>query len=198
VREQLEQEFGQDALQQNGWRVITTLDADLESKGEEIVKKYALQNAKDFNASNAGLVAIDPQTGDILTMVGSRDYFDKNIDGNVNVALAHRQPGSSFKPFVYAAAFEKGYSPDTVLFDSPTQFSTSCPPESTSDVSPCYYPQDYDLKFHGPMTIRDALAQSVNIVALKTLYLVGIGAAIDLARSMGSRHACALTWLSTP
>lgn len=185
VREQLEQEFGKNALQENGWRVITTLDADLEAKAEEIVKKYALENEKNFRASNASLVAIDPQTGDILTMVGSRDYFDKNIDGNFNIALAKRQPGSSFKPFVYAAAFEKGYSPDTVLFDTATQFSTSCPVESTSDTPPCYYPQDYDLTFHGPMTIRDALAQSINIVALKTLYLVGIDNAINLARSLG-------------
>lgn len=185
VREQLEQEYGQDALEENGWRVITTLDADLEAKAEEIVKTDALANEKKFNASNAGLVAIDPQTGDILTMVGSRDYFDKNIDGNVNITTALRQPGSSFKPFVYAAAFEKGLSPDSVVFDMPTQFSTSCAVDSTSDTPPCYYPQNYDQKFHGPMTLRDALAQSINIVALKVLYLVGLDEALKIARSMG-------------
>ncbi len=185
VREQLEKEFGQDALEQNGWRIITSLDADLEAKAEEIVKKDALQNEKDFNASNAGLVAISPQTGDILAMVGSRDYFDKTIDGNVNIAIAKRQPGSSFKPFVYAAAFEEGYAPETVLFDLPAQFSTSCPADSTSDEPPCYYPGNFDERFRGPMTLRDALAQSVNIVAIKVLYLVGLTDAIKVARAMG-------------
>lgn len=185
VREQLEREFGKDALEENGWRVITTLDAELEAKAEEIVKEYALKNATDFNASNAGLVALSPQTGDILAMVGSRDYFDKDIDGNVNVTVAKRQPGSSFKPFVYAAAFEEGYAPETVLFDSPTQFSSECAPESRSDVAPCYYPGNYDEKYRGPMNLRDALAQSINIVALKVLYLVGISDAINVARSLG-------------
>ncbi len=185
VHEQLEKEFGQNALEENGWRVITTLDADLESKAEEIVKKNALENATKYNATNAALVAIEPKTGDILTMVGSRDYFDEAIDGNFNIAVAQRQPGSSFKPFVYAAAFLKGYTPDTVLFDSPTQFSTNCPVDSTNDQSPCYYPVNYDGKYRGPMTIRDALAQSINIVAIKTLYLVGISDALRVARSLG-------------
>lgn len=185
VREQLEREFGQRALEENGWRVITTLDADLEAKAEELTKKYALENAEKFKASNASIVSIDPKSGDILTMVGSRDYFDKAIDGNVNIAVAKRQPGSSFKPFVYAAAFVKGYAPETVLFDVPTQFSSECPPESTSDKSPCYYPENYDHVYRGPMSLRDALAQSINTVAVKTLYLVGIGDALRFARSMG-------------
>jgi penicillin-binding protein 1C len=185
VREQLEREYGREALEKNGWRIITTLDATLQASGEEIVKRYALANEKAFNASNAALVAIDPDTGDVLTMVGSRDYFDTNIDGNVNVAVAERQPGSSFKPFVYAAAFERGYAPETVTFDSPVQFSTSCPIDSTSDTPPCYFPGNYDLKFRGPMSFRDALAQSINIVALKALYLVGIQDAITVARALG-------------
>lgn len=185
VREQLEREFGRHALETGGLRVITTLDAELQEEGEEIVKRYALENAEKFNASNAALVAIVPQSGDIVTMVGSRDYFDTEIDGNVNVAIAERQPGSSFKPFVYAAAFAEGYAPETVLFDMPTQFSTSCPIDSTSDEPPCYYPGNYDGVFRGPMSMRDALAQSVNIVALKALYLVGIEDAITLARTMG-------------
>ncbi len=185
VRELLEEEFGRSALEQSGWRIITTLDADLESKAEEIVKRNALENAKKFNAENASIVAIDPKTGDILTMAGSRDYFDKEINGAYNIALAKRQPGSAFKPFVYAAAFLKGYTPDTVLFDVPTQFSTECPATSLSDTPPCYAPDNFDGKFNGPMTIRDALAQSRNIPAVKTLYLVGIDNALRLARSMG-------------
>lgn len=185
VREQLEKEFGQRALEENGWRVITTLDADLESKGEELAKKYATENAEKYNASNASILALDPKNGDILAMVGSRDYFDKTIDGNVNIAVAKRQPGSSFKPFVYAAAFMKGYSPDTVLFDVQTQFSSECPPESTSDKAPCYFPENYDHQYRGPITLRSALAQSINTVAVKTLYLVGISDALRIARSIG-------------
>lgn len=185
VRAQLEQEFGEDALQENGWKVITTLDADLEAKAEETARTYALTNATNFNASNAALVATDPKTGDILAMAGSRDYFDTQIDGAYNIALADRQPGSSFKPFIYAQAFLDGYTPDTVLFDVPTQFSTTCAPSDMSDTPPCYAPSDYDNNFVGPMTIRDALAQSRNIPAVKALYLVGEQSAIDLAESMG-------------
>ncbi len=185
VRSLLEQEFGTSALEQSGWRIITTLDADLESKAEEVVKRNALENEKDFNAENASIVAIDPKTGDILTMAGSRDYFDKEINGAYNIALAKRQPGSSFKPFVYAAAFLKGYTPNTILFDVATQFSTACPATSLSDTPPCYAPENFDNKFLGPMTIRDALAQSRNIPAVKALYLVGINNALTLARSMG-------------
>lgn len=185
VRGLLEQEFGTSALEQSGWRIITTLDADLEAKAEEIVKKNALENKKNFNAENASIVAIAPKTGDILVMAGSRDYFDPEINGAYNIALAKRQPGSSFKPFVYAAAFIKGYTSNTVLFDVPTQFSTECPPASLSDTPPCYAPGNYDNKFNGPMTLRDALAQSRNIPAVKVLYLVGINNALSLARSLG-------------
>src|SRR3989344_839676 len=185
VREQLEKEFGRSVLEQSSWRVITTLDADMEEKAEEIVKKGALANEEKVHAENAGLVAIDPKTGDILSMVGSRDYFDPEIDGAYNVALARRQPGSSFKPFVYAQAFSAGYTPDTVLFDTPTQFSTECPFDSLSSKSPCYAPQNYDRRFRGPMTIRNALGQSINVVAIKALYLVGIQNAINLAYAMG-------------
>lgn len=185
VREQLEAEYGQNTLEQSGWRIITTLDADLEAKAEEVVKKRALQNKIDFNAENAAIVAIDPKTGDILAMAGSRDYFDKEIDGAYNIALANRQPGSAFKPFVYAAAFLQGYTPETILFDVPTQFSTSCAVTSLSSTLPCYAPVNFDGKFLGPITIKEALALSRNIPAVKTLYLVGIENALRLARSMG-------------
>ncbi len=127
VKDYLEQKYGKDIVDKGGLKVITTLNYDYQERAEDIVKKYALQNAKTFNAKNAGLIAIDPKTGQILTMVGSRDYYDTEIDGNYNITIAsNRQPGSSFKPIVYATAFMKGYSPDTVLFDVPTEFSTSC------------------------------------------------------------------------
>ncbi len=185
VREQLEREFGRRALEESGWRIITTLDMELQETGEKTVAEYAAKNEQDFNAENAALVALDPKTGDILTMVGSRNYFDTDIDGNFNIALANRQPGSAFKPFVYAQAFREGYSPDTVLFDVETQFSTTCPVNDFATEGTCYSPENYDLKFRGPVSLRDALAQSINIPAVKTLYLVGIADALRLARSMG-------------
>jgi 1A family penicillin-binding protein len=186
VREYLEEKYGADAVANEGLKVITTLDWELQQKAEEIVRTRALANEKQFNAENAGLVAIDPKTGQILAMVGSRDYFDEEIDGQVNVTTSHRQPGSSFKPFVYATAFEKGYTPETVLFDVQTQFSTAC---SATDVAnsepPCYSPGNYDHIFRGPVNLRNALAQSLNIPAVKTLYLAGIPDSIETARDMG-------------
>jgi len=185
ILSQLEEKYGVNALV-SGLKVTTTLDADLESKAESIVNEYALQNEKDFRASNASLVAIDPATGQILAMVGSRNFFDKDIDGQFNATLASRQPGSAMKPFIYSLALMRGYTRDTVVFDAPTQFSTSCQPsETTNSTPPCYAPSDYDGSFRGPMTFETALAQSINIPAIKVLYLVGIQNAINLAKSFG-------------
>ena len=189
IREQLVEQYGETMLAEGGLRVITTLDMDLQEKAERIVKKYALENEKTFNATNAALVALDPKTGQILTMVGSRDYFDVTHEGNFNVALAKRQPGSAFKPFVYAAAFEAGYTPDTVVFDLPTEFSTHCDPLGTplygADKSLCYMPENYDGEYRGPTSLRNALAQSINIPAVKMLYLVGLPHAIEFAERVG-------------
>jgi 1A family penicillin-binding protein len=185
VREYLEEKYGADAVSNGGLRVVTTLDYELQEKAQEIVTRIALSNTKTFNAENAGLVAVDPKTGHILTMVGSRGYFDEDIDGKVNVTVAKRQPGSSFKPFVYAAAFEKGYTPDTILFDLPTQFAAQCKPDDLTTHDECYSPGNYDEVFRGPMTLRDALAQSINVVAVKLLYLVGLDDALDMAKRMG-------------
>ncbi|MEK7613342.1 MAG: transglycosylase domain-containing protein [Patescibacteria group bacterium] len=185
VREQLEEEFGRRTLEESGWRIITTLDMSLQEEAEKIVAEYAAKNEKDFNAENAALVAIDPKTGDIITMVGSRNYFDTEIDGNFNIALAKRQPGSAFKPFVYAQAFREGYAPETAVFDVETQFSTTCRVDDTTSENGCYSPQNYDFRYRGPMSLRDALAQSVNVPAVKTLYLVGISDALRLARALG-------------
>lgn len=189
IKEQLAQQYGEDALEEGGLRVTTTIDMDLQKKAEDVVKEYAVQNEKQYNAKNESLVAIDPKTGQILVMVGSRDYFDIKNDGNYNIAVAKRQPGSAFKPFVYAAAFEKGYTPDTVVFDSPTQFSTRCDaygnPLGGADSSVCYMPENYDHVYRGPMSLRNALAQSVNVPAVKMLYLVGLNSAIDIAQRLG-------------
>lgn len=192
IKDYLEKKYGEDVLLTGGLRVTTTLDYELQKKAEEIAKKYATENKKNFNGENASFVAIDPTNGNILTMVGSRDYFDKEIDGQFNVALAKRQPGSTFKPFVYAAAFVRGYTPETVLFDVKTQFGTACSISDDSSVYPCYSPENYDNRFRGPMTMRNALAQSINIPAVKTLYLAGIQNSINLSKNLG------ITTLSNP
>jgi penicillin-binding protein 1C len=186
VREYLEKKYGADAVDQQGLHVVTTLDYDLQQKAEASVAKFAPDMLKNFNASNEGLVAIDPKTGQVLAMVGSKGYFDDTIDGKVNVTLANRQPGSSFKPFVYATAFEKGFTPDTVLFDLPTQFSTACAPsDNTNDTPPCYSPSNFDGSFKGPMTMRSGIAQSENVPSVKVLYLAGIKDSLMTAQSLG-------------
>ena len=189
VKEYLEQKYGKEAVEGGGLKVVTTLDYNLQEKAEEMVLKYAKENEVKFKGKNAALVAIDPKTGQVLAMVGSRDYFDKEIDGNFNVALAKRQPGSAFKPFVYATGFNKGYTPETVVFDLPTEFQTTCDPYGKAlpgyNQNECYMPENYDGKYRGPMTLRNALAQSVNIPAVKMIYLAGIADSIKTARSMG-------------
>lgn len=192
VKEYLSQKYGDDFIERGGLKVTTTLDWRLEEEAEEIIRNGAARNEKLVNAKNAALVAIDPKNGDILAMVGSRDYFDVANDGNVNVATRPRQPGSSFKPFVYATAFKKGYTPDTVLFDVPTEFSTTCSPQDAyrddrgaGAEQGCYHPKNYDDTFRGPVTLRTAIAQSLNIPSVKLLYLVSPTDAIRTAEAMG-------------
>src|SRR3989344_2239976 len=185
VLNQLERSYGPSALM-SGLKVTTTLDADLQMKAEAVIHTYALDNVKKFNATNASLVAVDPSSGQILAMVGSRDFFDTAIDGQYNATLALRQPGSAMKPFIYSLALMRGYTRDTAIFDVPTQFSTACAPSSVgNNTAPCYAPSDYDNTFRGPMTFETALAQSINIPALKELYLLGIQQGITLAKSFG-------------
>lgn len=185
ILNQLEQTYGTQALI-SGLKVTTTLDADLEVKAEGIVNQYALDNVKKFNATNASLVALDPATGQILAMVGSRNFFDTTIDGQFNATLAARQPGSTMKPFIYSLALMNGYTRDTVVFDTPTQFSTACKPSDIDNhTPPCYAPGNFDNTFRGPMTFETALAQSINIPAVKALYLVGVQNAVTFAKSFG-------------
>ena len=185
ILDRLESLYGSQALM-SGLKVTTTLDADLQVKAESIVNQFALENVTKFGATNASLVAIDPATGQILAMVGSRDFFDIDIDGQYNATLALRQPGSTMKPFIYSLALLRGYTRNTVIFDVPTQFSTACQPsDTTNNTTPCYAPGNYDGRFRGPMTFESALAQSINIPAVKVLYLVGIQKAINFAKSLG-------------
>jgi 1A family penicillin-binding protein len=174
-------------IAQANLHIITTLDWELQMEAERIVYEKAMQNATNFNASNASLMAIDPRSGGIMVMVGSRDYFDEEIDGNFNIGLALRQPGSAFKPFAYAAALEKGYTTETIVYDTRTQFSTSaeCPEYNLTSEGGCYSPGNYDDIFRGPVTFRQALAQSVNVPAVKAMYLAGLEETHDLARRMG-------------
>jgi len=176
VKELLTEKYGEKTVEQGGLKVITTLDLEKQKIAEDIISKKAPYNLKHYNANNAALVALDPKTGQILAMVGSKDYFDTKNDGNVNVAIRNRQPGSSMKPIVYAAAFEKGYTPNTVLFDVVTNFKTD---------TGTYTPHNYDLAEHGPVTMKKALAGSLNIPAVKTIYLTGIDNVLNLTDKMG-------------
>lgn len=181
ILDYLQEKYGEDVMENGGYTITTTLDYELQNKAEEIVKEKSLANEKSYKASNSALIALDSTNGQILSMVGSRDYFDKKIDGAYNVVTAKRQPGSSFKPFVYTAGFQKGYTPETILFDVATQFSTTC----GSSPDTCYSPSDFDGEFKGPMTIRDALTQSRNVPAVKMLYLVGLDDALIMAKNLG-------------
>jgi 1A family penicillin-binding protein len=178
VRQLLADKFGEQAVDEEGLSVITSLDYDKQMAAEKIVKEQGDKYASSSNANNAALVALDPKTAQVLAMVGSRDYNNDDIDGQFNVAvLGLRQPGSSFKPFVYTAAFEKGYTPDTVLYDVKTNFDMR--------TGGNYSPKNYDGKEHGLVTMRKALQGSLNIPAVKTLYLVGSVNAIDFAKKFG-------------
>lgn len=189
IKDYLENKYGINALEGGGLKVITTLDYNLQKKAEEIALVKSKENEKSWNGKNAAVVVIDPKTGQILAMVGSRNYFDLTVDGNFNVTTASRQPGSSFKPIVYAAAFEKGYTADTTLFDVKTEFNASCDPNGKPlpghGGADCYTPDNYDNSFRGPLTLKQALAQSINVVAVKLLYLVGIKDSIKMANDLG-------------
>lgn len=177
VQDLLAQKYGEVTVREGGLKVTTTLDLDLQKIAEEAVARQVPLNEKNYRAGNASLVAIDPKTGQILALVGSRDYFDRDHDGAVNVALRPRQPGSSFKPYVYATAFKQGMNPATLLFDLVTNFGEFGGKE--------YTPQDYDGGQRGAVSLRRALQGSLNIPAVKTLILVGIENAIDTAEALG-------------
>jgi membrane peptidoglycan carboxypeptidase len=178
VKQLLEEQLKLDArtVEEGGLKVITTLDYDKQKIAEEEIKNGVETRGEKYNFNNAALVAADPKTGQILAMVGSKDYFDDDIDGQVNVATSLRQPGSSFKPIVYTAGFLKGYTPETILWDVKTDFPT---------VTGNYSPNDYDLGERGPVTVRKALQGSLNIPAVKMVYLVGVENALEFAEKLG-------------
>ncbi len=176
VREQLIERFGEKMVEQGGLRVTTTLDYELQKKAEQIVAEE-IDKVKKLNVGNAAVVGMNPQTGEILAMVGSKDYFATE-SGNFNATLGLRQPGSSIKPVTYAAAFKRGYTPATVLMDLETHFPGG------SQVKD-YIPKNYDGKFRGPIQLRYALANSINVIAVKVQALVGVKEMLKTAYDMG-------------
>jgi len=177
VKELLSDKYGEKEVEQGGYKIITTLDLIKQKTAEEIIKDASVKNEKKYGASNAALVSLDPKTGEVLAMVGSRDYFNKEIDGQVNITTRPRQPGSSLKPIVYAASFIKGYTPNTILYDVVTNFST--------DPAKKFEPKNYNGNENGPVSIKKALAGSLNVPAVKALYLTGLKNVITLAKDMG-------------
>ncbi len=177
VRDKLIEEFGEEDIKKGGYRVYTTLDWNLQQLAEKSVREGVEEHGEKWEFENAALVSTNPKNGQVLAMVGSRDYFAEDIDGNVNVAIRMRQPGSSFKPYVYAEAFTKGYQSDTQVFDVLTNF--------TDEESKEYMPKNYDGRYIGSVKLEDALARSLNVPAVKVLYLAGINDSIRLAKSMG-------------
>ncbi len=178
VRQQLVDMFGETLVSNGNLTVKTTLDAEIESDAEDIVQEE-FEKYKKYKVNNAAVVVQDVKTGGVLAMVGSKDYFETDNDGNFNAATALRQPGSSLKPIMYAVAFEKGYTPATLVMDVKTDF----PVVDSND--PVYTPVNYDGKFRGPVQLRFALGNSLNIPAVKMLARVGIKPVMQKGYDMG-------------
>lgn len=177
VKEQLSESLGERIIETGGLKITTTLDYDLQKIAEEEIAKGVEYNRENYEAENAALVAIDVETGEIRSMVGSRNFFDEEYDGQFNVATSPRQPGSSFKPLVYLTGITRGYTPNTILYDVETEFANS--------GEDAYAPKNYDLKERGPVTIRKALQGSLNIPAVKMIYLAGVANVLDFADGLG-------------
>lgn len=176
IRDLLEKEFGPRLVDKGGLRVVTSLDLSLQEKVQEIVSEN-IDELSALQVGNGAALVTDPRNGQILAMVGSRDYFNAQRDGNVNVTTALRQPGSSIKVVTYSLALENGMSAATILDDSPVVY--------TQVGSPAYIPVNYDGKFHGPTPLRYALANSYNIPAVKLIAKFGVPTMIATAKKMG-------------
>ncbi len=173
VMEKLEEKYGKDFLRQGGLRIFTTIDPNLQELAKNIIKEKSNHYLETYGASNVALLSIKNESGEILTYIGGKNFNDIDNDGQVDVLTSNRQPGSSFKPFVYAAAFERGYAPATILFDTETDFGGN------------YRPQNFDGKFRGPISARNALNSSLNVPAVKMAYLAGLDNIINFTKKVG-------------
>ncbi|GIW65793.1 MAG: hypothetical protein KatS3mg094_312 [Candidatus Parcubacteria bacterium] len=176
VRKILENMYPNLDLETAGLKVITTLNYQYQKIAEEIIKEKAKENEIKYKAKNASLLMMDTKTGEILVMVGSRDFFDNSIQGQVNMTTWPRQPGSVFKPISYITLFQLGYPIETIIFDTPTNFGTFNNP---------YKPNNFDKKFKGPINLKQALAESRNIPAVKVFYLTNPERIIENAKKFG-------------
>ena len=176
IRSLLSERYGEEALNNNGLIITTTLDLPTQNAAQKIVTEEVGKIAR-LRVSNGAALVTNPQTGEVLAMVGSANYFDFEHDGQVNVTLRPRQPGSSIKPLTYALALEKGATPATYIDDAPITY--------TSKGSPPYSPKNYDGKYHGQVTLRESLASSYNIPAVKTLADVGVPTMLERAPDFG-------------
>ncbi|MBI4320091.1 MAG: transglycosylase domain-containing protein [Chloroflexi bacterium] len=184
IKDFLESRYGRETMFTGGWQVYTTLDLSMQAKAEKAAREH-IAKIKSLNANNASVVSIDPRTGEILVMVGSLDFYDESIDGQVNMAIAERQPGSALKPFNYVTAFaQRGITPSTVIFDQPTGF-----PDELGRV---YMPLNHDKAWHGPVSVRRALASSLNMPAVIMLQHIGIPAFLE------TLHKAGVTSLNNP
>jgi len=203
VQDYLRKKYGDDLLEIGGLKITTTLDWELQKLAEEAVENGVKRNSELYRGENGALVAQEPTTGQVLAMVGSKDYFAKSVpegcapgknckfEGNFNVAAQGlRQPGSALKPFIYLTAFQKGFAPETILWDTATEFNTgnsNCPPvvDFRNTNKSCYHPENFDSVFRGPVAMKEALAQSINVPAVKTLYLAGLDNVLNNLSSFG-------------
>jgi penicillin-binding protein 1C len=176
VREQLAREYGDKGLFRRGLRVYTSLNPIVQRVAEDAVRAQ-LDKLKDKNVTNAAVVVLKPETGEILAMVGSADFYNDAINGQVNIAISPQQPGSSVKPFTFLGALEKGQSPSTVYWDVQRTY--------TNQYGQTFTPRNYDGKFHGPMSMREALARSINIPAVDALEYVGMERFLELTNKVG-------------
>lgn len=184
ARQQLEAQFGADVVANGGLQVTTTLDLNYQRLAELLARQHVASLKEAHNLTNAALVALKPGTGEILAMLGSVDYRDETIDGNVNVTLSLQQPGSAIKPLTYAAALspdpttgEPAWTAADLLWDVPVSYAQF----DGSD----YTPVNYDGRFHGPVRLRDALANSYNVPAVLLLQDIGVPRFLELAQQMG-------------
>jgi 1A family penicillin-binding protein len=176
VRELLEQKYGKEMVENGGLEVYTSLDLELQKKAQKIVSEE-VEKVKPLKIGNGAALVTKPETGEILAMIGSVDYFDLEHDGNVNVTTRWRQPGSSIKPVNYAVALANGFTPATLLSDTPITYEVA--------GQPSYSPNNYDGQFHGEIPLRVALASSYNVPAVKVLAAMGVSKMIDQGEKMG-------------